>query len=120
MSQGYTCAKGRALPVMHHHPGRIVRPLLRAGDPSCSGGAGAARLLGSTALMISPPGCAASSTATARRRSASSSAVGSAWTRPVWTAGARHAIGTPARMSPLTIDGTAKTVTAALVGGFPG
>ena len=25
LSHGYTCAKGRALPSMHHHPGRIVR-----------------------------------------------------------------------------------------------
>jgi anaerobic selenocysteine-containing dehydrogenase len=28
LSQGYTCAKGRALPAMHHHPRRIVRPLM--------------------------------------------------------------------------------------------
>ena len=31
LSQGYTCAKGRALPAMHHHPRRIVRPLTRTG-----------------------------------------------------------------------------------------
>src|SRR5262249_21238217 len=30
------------------------------------------------------------------------------------------AIGTPARFSPLTIDGTAKPLVASLVGGFPG
>ena len=39
MSQGYTCAKGRALPLMHHHPRRITRPLMRTGNPA--GGAAA-------------------------------------------------------------------------------
>ena len=29
LSHGYTCAKGRALPQMHHHPDRLERPLLR-------------------------------------------------------------------------------------------
>ena len=29
MSCGYTCAKGRALPAMHHHPDRLERPLMR-------------------------------------------------------------------------------------------
>ena len=28
-SHGYTCAKGRALPQMHHHPDRLERPLMR-------------------------------------------------------------------------------------------
>ena len=34
--------------------------------------------------------------------------------------GAVRAIGTPAKFSPLTIDGTAKTLVSHLVGGFPG
>jgi len=29
LSHGYTCAKGRALPQLHHHPQRIERPRLR-------------------------------------------------------------------------------------------
>ena len=29
LSHGYTCAKGRALPQMHHHPDRIERPQVR-------------------------------------------------------------------------------------------
>src|SRR5262249_9396115 len=29
LSRGYTCAKGRALPRLHHHPGRLERPLMR-------------------------------------------------------------------------------------------
>jgi len=28
-SAGYTCAKGRALPALHHHPDRLERPLIR-------------------------------------------------------------------------------------------
>jgi anaerobic selenocysteine-containing dehydrogenase len=31
-SRGYTCPKGRALAQMHHHPDRLERPLVRAGD----------------------------------------------------------------------------------------
>jgi anaerobic selenocysteine-containing dehydrogenase len=29
LSHGYTCAKGRGLPQLHHHPERIERPLMR-------------------------------------------------------------------------------------------
>ncbi|MCW2526225.1 MAG: putative dehydrogenase [Pseudonocardiales bacterium] len=32
VSQGYTCAKGRALPALHHHPARLEYPLLREPD----------------------------------------------------------------------------------------
>jgi anaerobic selenocysteine-containing dehydrogenase len=28
-SRGYTCAKGRALPALHHHPDRLERPRMR-------------------------------------------------------------------------------------------
>lgn len=28
-SKGYTCAKGRALPQLHHHPDRLERPRMR-------------------------------------------------------------------------------------------
>jgi anaerobic selenocysteine-containing dehydrogenase len=31
LSQGYTCPKGRAIPVLHHHPERLNRPLIRRG-----------------------------------------------------------------------------------------
>src|SRR3954470_745855 len=31
MSAGYTCAKGRALPEMHHDPNRLERPMIRVG-----------------------------------------------------------------------------------------
>ena len=32
LSAGYTCSKGRALPAIHHDPGRLDGPLLRVGD----------------------------------------------------------------------------------------
>lgn len=31
-SLGYTCSKGRAAPEMHHHPGRLDVPMMRADD----------------------------------------------------------------------------------------
>ena len=32
LSQGYTCPKGRAIPALHHHAGRLDRPVIRRGD----------------------------------------------------------------------------------------
>ena len=75
LSHGYTCAKGRALPQVHHHPDRIERPLLRrdgALEPSA----------GATLWTTSVRGCEPSSTSTGRRRSACTSAAGWAWTPP--------------------------------------
>jgi anaerobic selenocysteine-containing dehydrogenase len=123
MSQGYTCAKGRALPAMHHHPRRIVRPLLRADSPPRSGDAG----------MLAPVSwehCLDDLAARLRdildRHGPASVGIFFGSGLGMDAAGYRmaevlhQAIGTPARFSPLTIDGTAKTVTATLVGGFPG
>ena len=31
LSQGYTCPKGRAIPALHHHAGRLDRPVTRRG-----------------------------------------------------------------------------------------
>ena len=76
LSHGYTCAKGRALPQMHHHPDRLERPLMRIAATA------PADDVGRLPRRPRRRGCAPSSTATARRRSASSSAAASAWTRP--------------------------------------
>jgi anaerobic selenocysteine-containing dehydrogenase len=123
MSQGYTCAKGRALPVMHHHPRRIVRPLLRTDAPPRSGDPGAL-------TPVSWEHCLDDLAARLRgildRHGPAAVGVFFGSGLGMDAAGYRmaealhHAIGTPARFSPLTIDGTAKTVTATLVGGFPG
>jgi anaerobic selenocysteine-containing dehydrogenase len=122
MSQGYTCAKGRALPQMHHHPRRITRPFMRRGNPPGAG---------STALEpASWDDClddlAARLRAIISEHGPSSVGIFFGSGLGMDAAGYRmaerlhKAIGTPARFSPLTIDGTAKSLAATLVGGFPG
>jgi anaerobic selenocysteine-containing dehydrogenase len=114
-SHGYVCPKGRALPQMHHHPDRLERPLLRVGDTlqpttwdACLDDL-AARLReiidrdGPEAIGVLF-GSGVGMDATGYR-----------------TAEALYAaIGTRARFSPLTIDGTAKPFVSHQVGGFPG
>jgi anaerobic selenocysteine-containing dehydrogenase len=115
LSHGYTCAKGRSLPAMHHHPDRIERPMMRVD--------GALRPTSWDACL--------DDLGTRLRRIVDEdgpSAIGIFFGSGVGmdaagyrTAQALHAaIGTPARFSPLTIDGTAKPLVASLVGGFPG
>jgi len=123
MSQGYTCPKGRALPAMHHHPRRLTYPLLRTDPPPRSGDPAAlARVSWADCL----DDLAARLRAVIGRYGPASVGIFFGSGLGMDAAGYRmaealhHAIGTPARFSPLTIDGTAKTVTATLVGGFPG
>lgn len=114
ISQGYTCPKGRSIPQMHHHPERLEHPLLRVdGELAPSGWD---EVLGDLAAglraIIDEHG---------------PSAVGFFFGSGVGmdAAGYRigealfHAVGTPAKFSPMTIDGTAKTLVADLVGGTP-
>ena len=116
VTHGYTCPKGRALGEMHHHPKRIERPLMRttAGElrptswDACLGDLGAKlrRIIdehGPSAVGIFF-GSGLGMDASGYRMSEALQA----------------AIGTPAKFSPLTIDGTAKTLVSTLVGGFPG
>jgi anaerobic selenocysteine-containing dehydrogenase len=122
MSQGYTCVKGRALPVMHHHPQRITRPLMRTGRPSGTGGTA----LGPVSWDDCLDDLAGRLRAIIGEHGPSSVGIFFGSGLGMDAAGYRmaerlhKAIGTPARFSPLTIDGTAKSLTAALVGGFPG
>jgi anaerobic selenocysteine-containing dehydrogenase len=115
MSQGYTCAKGRALPAMHHHPRRIERPLMRA--------AGSLKPT-SWELCLDDLGARLQEIIGRHGPSAVGIFFGSGLGMDA--AGYRMAetlqrsIRTPARFSPLTIDGTAKVLAAILVGGFPG
>ena len=112
LSHGYTCAKGRALPQLHHHPDRIERPQMRTGGvlrtatwDECLDDLGA-RL----SAIIDESGPAAVGIFFG-----SGVGMDAAGYR---TAQALHAaIGTPARFSPLTIDGTAKVLVSDLVGG---
>lgn len=111
-SRGYTCGKGRALPLLHHHPDRLERPQMRV-DGRLTDTPWEACLddLGTRLKDIID------------RHGPESvafyfSTMESAGFR---MAEALHAaIGTPAKFSPLTIDGTAKPLVSDLVGGFMG
>ena len=111
-SGGYTCPKGRALPLIHHHPDRLEQPMMRVDGQltetsweTCLDDLGA-RLRG----IIAEHGPAA--VAVNFGTGVGMDTVG------YRTAEALHrAIGTPAKFSPLTIDGTAKALIAELMGG---
>jgi anaerobic selenocysteine-containing dehydrogenase len=112
LSHGYTCAKGRALPQLHHHPDRIETPLLRVDGALCpSTWDDCLDDLGTRlAAIIAEHGPAAVGVFFG-----SGVGMDAAGYR---TAQALHAaIGTPAKFSPLTIDGTAKVLVSDLVGG---
>ncbi|MCG5434062.1 molybdopterin-dependent oxidoreductase [Mycobacterium sp. MYCO198283] len=111
-SRGYTCPKGRALPQLHHHPDRLERPQRRIDGrlqdttwDDCLDDLGA-RLK----AVIDRHGPASVAFYFSTMESAG-----------FRMAEALHAaIGTPAKFSPLTIDGTAKPLISDLVGGFIG
>ncbi len=111
-SHGYTCAKGRSLPTMHHHPDRIERPMMRVDGElqpttwdECLDDLGA-RLN----EIIDDHGPAAVGVFFG-------SGVGMDAAGYRMAQSLHRAIGTPARFSPLTIDGTAKALIADLIGG---
>jgi anaerobic selenocysteine-containing dehydrogenase len=115
VTKGYTCPKGRALPQMHHHPDRIERPQMRidgALQPvswdSCLDDIG-----GKLRRIIEESG-----PASVGIFFGSGNGMDAAGYRMAELL--HHAIGTPAKFSPLTIDGTAKTYIASVMGGFPG
>jgi anaerobic selenocysteine-containing dehydrogenase len=111
-SHGYTCPKGRALPQIHHHPDRLERPQMRVDGTlhdttwdACLDDLGE-RLRdiidrhGPAAVGINF-GTGVGMDAVGYRIAQSMHA----------------AIGTPAKFSPLTIDGTAKVLISDLMGG---
>lgn len=113
LSHGYTCAKGRALPQMHHHPARLEHPLIRVGD----------------SLQPTTWNACLDDLATRLRAVVDDhgpNAIGVFFGSGVGMDAAGYrmaealhaAIGTPARFSPLTIDGTAKVLVSHQVGGF--
>ena len=111
-SRGYTCAKGRALPLLHHHPDRLERPRMRV-DGRLQDATWEACLddLGTRLKdIIDQHGPESVAFYFSTMESAG-----------FRMAEALHAaIGTPAKFSPLTIDGTAKPLVSDLVGGFIG
>jgi anaerobic selenocysteine-containing dehydrogenase len=112
LSHGYTCAKGRALPALHHHPDRIERPLVRI-DGRLTPTTWDACLddLGSRVKEIIDEHGPAS----VGVFFGSGNGMDAAGYRMAQSLHA--AIGTPAKFSPLTIDGTAKVLISDLVGG---
>jgi anaerobic selenocysteine-containing dehydrogenase len=114
-SRGYTCAKGRALARMHHHPDRLERPLLRIGDR-----------LEPTTWDRCLDDLAGKLRGIVERHG--SQAVGVFFGSGIGMDAAGYrmaealhaALGRPPRFSPLTIDSTAKALIAYQVGGSPG
>jgi anaerobic selenocysteine-containing dehydrogenase len=115
LSHGYTCPKGRALPGMHHHPDAIEEPMTRVGGQlrpvawdACLDDLGE-RLR--TIIDQDGPQAIGVYFGSGLGMDASGYRMMEALFK---------AIGTPAKFSPLTIDGTAKALVSHLVGGFPG
>jgi len=115
LSKGYTCPKGRALPQVHHHPDRIERPMMRVdGQLQPTTWGDCFDDIGDRLRPIID------------RHGPEAIGVYFGSGLGMDAAGYRmvealfNAIGTPAKFSPLTIDGTAKTLVSHVVGGFPG
>jgi anaerobic selenocysteine-containing dehydrogenase len=111
-SHGYTCPKGRALPQIHHHPERLERPLMRADGTlrptswdACLDDIGA-RLR--DIIDRDGPDAVGILFGTGVGMDASGYRMAQ---------GLHAAIGTSAKFSPLTIDGTAKVLISDLMGG---
>ena len=111
-SQGYTCPKGRALPQIHHHPDRLERPQIRIDG----------RLQDTTWDTVLDD-IGAKLRDTIDRHGPES--VGILFGTGVGMDAVGYkvaqqlhaAIGTPAKFSPLTIDGTAKVLMSDLMAG---
>lgn len=111
-SRGYTCPKGRALPQLHHHPARLERPRMRADG----------RLRDTTwDACLDDLGTRLKDIIDRHGPQSVAFYFSTMESAGFRMAEALHAaIGTPAKFSPLTIDGTAKPLVSDLVGGFMG
>ena len=111
-SHGYTCPKGRALPQIHHHPDRLERPQMRVDGT-----------LQDTTWEACLDDLGAKLRETIERHGPESVGINFGTGVGMDAVGYRiaqslhAAIGTPAKFSPLTIDGTAKVLMADLMGG---
>lgn len=115
LSRGYTCPKGRALPRVHHHPDRIEHPMMRIGDElqAVSWDECLDDLAAKLRPIIAEHG--PSSVGIYFGSGLGMDAAGYRMEQAL-----HRAIGTRAKFSPLTIDGTAKALVSHLVGGFVG
>jgi anaerobic selenocysteine-containing dehydrogenase len=111
-SHGYTCPKGRALPELHHHPDRLEYPQMRVGGvmqrttwDDCLDDLGSR--LRETIAEHGPE-----SVGILFGTGVGMDAVGYRIAQQL-----QAVIGTPAKFSPLTIDGTAKVLISELMSG---
>jgi anaerobic selenocysteine-containing dehydrogenase len=115
VSKGYTCPKGRAVGQMHHSEAAITSPMMRKNGAlvPVSWDEALDDIAARLGAMIDEHGPASVGIffGSGLGMDASGFRMAEAWHR---------AIGTPAKFSPMTIDGCAKTLVASLVGGFPG
>jgi anaerobic selenocysteine-containing dehydrogenase len=111
-SHGYTCPKGRALPRIHHHPDRLERPQMRVDGTlrDTTWDATLDDLAGKLRETIDQHG--PSSVGILLGTGVSMDAVGYRMAQQL-----QAAIRTPAKFSPLTIDGTAKVLISDLMAG---
>ncbi len=111
LSRGYSCPKGRALDRMHHHPQRIEYPELNGKRSDWH--TALDDLAGRLQAIIEQHGPAA--VGIYFGSGLGMDAAGYKMAEKL------HAtLGTPAKFSPLTIDGTAKVAVSSLMAHFPG
>lgn len=115
LSAGYTCPKGRALPQLHHHPDRLERPQLRVAGAlqDSTWEACLDDLAERLRTIIDRDGPQAVGIFFG-------SGIGMDAAGYRMAEALQTALATPAKFSPLTIDGTAKPLVADLMGGFMG
>lgn len=115
LTKGYSCPKGRATGQAHHIEGAITRPMMRKDGELIEVGWDEA--LDDVAARLR---------STIDRYGANAVAINFGSGLGLDSAGYAleeafyRALGTPPKFSPLTIDGTAKTMIAGAMGGFPG
>lgn len=114
LTAGYTCPKGRATGEIHHLEGAITRPMMRKDGALVEVGWDEA--LGDVAAKLRStidaygPNSVAINYGSGLGLDSSGYAMEDAFYR---------ALGTPPKFSPLTIDGTVKTMLATAMAGFP-
>jgi anaerobic selenocysteine-containing dehydrogenase len=103
LSHGYVCAKGRGLPAMHHHPDRLERPMLRVDGAltAMTWDACLDDLADRLRAIVDADGPGAIGVFFG-------SGVGMDAAGYRMAQSLHRALGTPAKFSPLTIDGTAE------------
>ncbi len=115
LTKGYTCPKGRAVGRAHHHPDAITRPMMKQDG-----------MMAPVSWDTCLDDLAAKLRSVIDEHGPNAIGVYFGSGLGMDASGYRmaelfyHALGTPPKFSPLTIDGTAKVLVTSTVGGFPG